>query len=132
MKHEEFIAKVAELGALPHDRAEQAANATLQTLGEVLPGDEAEDLAAQLPGELRPALAGAGASAERFGADEFVRRVSRREGSEISETGEHVRAVLATVEEAVTGGQLEDLVTELPGDYLGLFGAGSSGGHSAG
>ena len=48
-----FIATVEREADVPHDQAERAVTATLETLGERISGGEAHDLAGQLPPELQ-------------------------------------------------------------------------------
>lgn len=121
MNRDEFLAKVRELGEYA-DRAEteRATRAVLGLLGQRL-GDEAKDLAAQLPGDLADAVLTEGA-AESYGEAEFLRRLA----SELGATEETARwdasAVLTTVAEAVTGGQLNQILTRLPSGYAELFG----------
>jgi uncharacterized protein (DUF2267 family) len=88
----------------------------LQTLAARISRKEAEDLAAQLPGDLQPLLRDK-RGGERFGPDEFAERVAAetaldREGAERA-----IRAVFATLEEAVSGGEFGDIANELPREY---------------
>jgi uncharacterized protein (DUF2267 family) len=57
---------------------------------------------------------------ERFGADEFVRRVGEREGVDDREAAAHARAVLATLNEAIAG-DLDYVRAQLSDDYAPLF-----------
>ena len=57
---------------------------------------------------------------ERFGADEFVRRVGEREGVDDDEAAAHARAVLRTLDEAVAG-DLDYVRAQLSPDYAPLF-----------
>ena len=116
MDYARFITQVAGGSGLDGDRGDEATAAVLQTLAARISGEEAQDLAAQLPGELEPLLRDRGGG-ERFAADDFVDRVAAETGLD-RESGERaIRAVLATVEEPVSGGAFADLVNELPRDY---------------
>jgi uncharacterized protein (DUF2267 family) len=58
--------------------------------------------------------------AERFPADEFVRRVGEREGVPNAEAREHARAVLTTLEDT-TADRLAYVRAQLTSDYQELF-----------
>jgi uncharacterized protein (DUF2267 family) len=109
----DFIGAVEREGELPHDVAEQAARATLETLAERISGGEARDIAEQLPEELRPVLDG-DAEPQAFTAEEFFQRVQRRERVPILEAQRHVGAVFAALRETVGPDEIADLASELP------------------
>ena len=106
----------------------------LQTLAERLPRGEARHILAELPAELKPWVY-TEADAEGFGIDEFLERVARREDTDIEtalaellrrvagresadvdEAGlvdvvfKHVRAVFATLAEAVDAEEWFDMI----------------------
>jgi uncharacterized protein (DUF2267 family) len=61
MKYDEFIKHVQSIAQLESwQAAEQATRATLETIAERIVGDEASQLAAQLPAELAQSLQGHG------------------------------------------------------------------------
>ncbi len=122
MQYEEFMKHVGDRTGLDRAGAEQAAHATLTTLAERITRGEATDLASQLPQGLKPSLQATTAGGDPFDVIEFTRRVGEREGVSAEEAREHARAVLTTVQQAVTGGQFQDVVSQLPGDYMELFG----------
>lgn len=96
-----------------------AIRATLQTLSERLQGGEPLDLAAQMPALLqRDADVG---HAERFDTSEFFHRVAEREGVDEQQAQEHARAVLEVTSEAVSRGEINDVLSQLPEDYHRLF-----------
>ena len=79
MQHDEFIGKVQAAARLPsRGDAEKATRVTPDTLGERLAGGEPSNLAAQLPEEIGRYLEGREGTAERFGLDDFFKRVSER------------------------------------------------------
>lgn len=125
MKYDEFIKEVQHRAALEsRDQAEVAARATLNTLAERIAGDETEDLAAQLPQELKSFLLEhkqEPKSAQTFSLDEFVKRVSDREQVDVPEATNHARLVFEVLAKAVTTGELEDVKANLPKDYEPLF-----------
>src|SRR4051794_311540 len=71
-----FLSTVEQVGGLSREQAERAIEATLRTLAERITGGEAEDIAAFLPKEVRTYLFPTREEAERFGLDEFYRRVA--------------------------------------------------------
>ncbi|CAM04131.1 uncharacterized protein (DUF2267 family) [Saccharopolyspora erythraea NRRL 2338] len=105
MKKDEFLAKVEQRGEYEgKEQAAHAVRAVLETLGERLTGDEAKDLAAQLP-EGIAGLLSVRDSAQSLSVDEFLDKISSR----LDKAGaEAVRsdasAVLTTVAESIEGG----------------------------
>lgn len=128
MQTQEFLGQVQHLAALPDiAQALRATRAVLETLGERLGEDESRHLAAQLPQEIAHDLHGPVLGlAERFSSDEFLQRVSRREGVDLPVSVHHARAVLEVLQQAVSRGEVEDVLQRLPPDYKRLF-AGSRG-----
>jgi uncharacterized protein (DUF2267 family) len=123
MEQDEFITKVGQRADVSLEAAGMLATATLQTLAERISGGEAEDLAAQLPTELKALLMGAEEPAQAFGADEFVRRVADRAGTDPDRATTGVRAVFATLREAVSRGEFDEITSQLPKDLRALVGA---------
>lgn len=121
MEHDEFIDLVHDRLSAPRDVAERAARATLETLGQRLPTGEAEDLAAQLPPPLSAFLQQAAAQDEEFPVDEFYDRVAELGDLVPEDAADQARAVLAVLDDAVSSGQVGDLVTGLPSDYSDLL-----------
>lgn len=124
MNRGELIHEVERRGEFPDAAAaEDAVIATLSVLGERLKGGEAKDLAAQLPAELADAVQTRGPG-ERFDADEFCRRVAEREERDVSSAiaREHVRVVLDVVLGSVSTGERDDVIAQLPDEYLEVFG----------
>ena len=122
MKGEQFIAEVKTLAELDtHEDAQKATRATLETLRERLAGNEPSNLAAQLPPEIAPYVEGDGGR-EAFSVEEFYDRVAHKEGVDHDEAVLHARAVATVVQTAVTGGELDDVRSQLGDDYKELFG----------
>jgi uncharacterized protein (DUF2267 family) len=120
MKHAQFIEKVAERANVSLGQAESLTQATLQTLAERISGGEARDLAAQLPKQLQPFLIKDREEAEAFGLDEFVRRVALRAGVDRELAGTGARAVMQTLHGAVSRGEFEDVMAQLPREFQEL------------
>lgn len=123
MEHDEFIGLLQERARLDsRGAAETVARATLETLGERLAGGEPKDLASQLPDGIGRAL-GARGGGERFGPSEFYGRVAERAspGTDAPAAAFQARAVMSVVREAVSGGELDDVVDQLPDEFAELF-----------
>jgi uncharacterized protein (DUF2267 family) len=123
MKYDEFLARVRERGDYSSpDEAAKVTRDVLDVLAQRISPGEVKDLASQLPGPLGRHLADAAPQqAESFGIQEFSRRVAQRTGR--PETAERdATAVLSTVADAVTGGELNQIISQLPSGYAALFG----------
>ncbi|MBO4208567.1 DUF2267 domain-containing protein [Micromonospora echinofusca] len=119
MNYDTFIDQVARRAHVASAQAVDLTRGALATLAERLTGGEALDLAAQLPQPLQSVVRPlpAAEAADRFDAAEFVRRVAARAGVDDQQARDGVRAVFTTVREAVTGGEFDDLMAQLPRDY---------------
>jgi uncharacterized protein (DUF2267 family) len=128
MQTMEFLGQVqnkAHLATL--DEALRATRATLETLAERLGPDESRHLGAQLPPEIQLFLSDGGIPLpERFSSDEFLLRVCAREGIDLPDSTHHARAVIDVLTQAVSPGEIVDVLGRLPDDYRRLF-AGSEG-----
>ena len=78
MHYDDFVSSVQLRGGRPRDETETLVHATLRVLAERLTAGEADDLRAQLPGELQADLIPPEPEAQPFGPDEFARRVARK------------------------------------------------------
>lgn len=124
MDHDDFIGQVQQRARLDsRGAAETATRATLETLAERLAGGEPEHLASQLPPEIGLHLRRSGDAQDSFDVDGFYERVADRstEGVDRSAATFHAKAVLSVVRDAVTEGQWEHVVSQLPADYADLF-----------
>jgi uncharacterized protein (DUF2267 family) len=123
MQHSDITKTVQAIANLDsREQAERAIRATLETLSERILGDEASNLADQLPGDLGTYLRGReGQTGERFSLQEFYQRVSDREGVDGQTAATHTRAVFAGLEIATTPGEFDDIKSNLPHEYKELF-----------
>ncbi|HEX2911847.1 MAG TPA: DUF2267 domain-containing protein [Chloroflexia bacterium] len=124
MDYNQFVKQVQARAELESpSQAVNAIQATLLTLRERLAGNEANNLASQLPSELQGFLPPKANTEETpdYGIDEFFNRVAGREGVTDEEASKHARAVMRTVAEAASGGELTDIGTQLPPEYGLLF-----------
>ncbi len=120
MNADQFVSAVRESAEIDtREHAEQAVRATLRVLGQRM-STEAADLAAQLPARLAECL-DTSAEVERFGLDEFYRRVAEEEGLGCSaqQARQHARAVTAALRAAV-GAEYLHMLSQLPKEYADL------------
>jgi uncharacterized protein (DUF2267 family) len=121
VEYKEFVQAVQDRTDLSRQESADLSRATLECLAERLSGGEAIQLSMQLPDGLREYLTGRSKpQAERFGLDEFVRKVSEHTGLTVEETTRGVGAVLATLREAVSTSEYEDVMSQLPGEFSEL------------
>ncbi|RLP84366.1 DUF2267 domain-containing protein [Micromonospora sp. BL4] len=122
MNYDTFIDQVSQRTRAPSERAVELTRAVLETFAERLTGGEVLDLAAQLPKPLQLVLKPSPRTeqADRFGAAEFVARVALRADVEEPVARDAVRAVFTTLREAISGGEFDDVATQLPRDYRQL------------
>jgi uncharacterized protein (DUF2267 family) len=128
MQYDEFVGQVQNRAHLPSQgEAVAAIRATLETLAERLTKGESDHLSAQLPREiaayLRPATL---LGQESLTLDQFFARVSDREGVDLPKSVHHARVVAEVLREAVSPGEFDDMLAQLPDEYNQLF-QGSTG-----
>lgn len=121
MQLHDFLGRVQQRANIQsQDEALSVIRTTFETLSERLQGGEPLDLAAQLPSMLQEFVnVGEG---ERFGVDEFIQRIAEQEGISEEQAREQASAVLEVASEAVSRGEIEDVLMQLPQEYHGLFG----------
>ncbi len=125
MRYGEFIDRVQERARLDSwSEALRAIEATLKTLGERLTDEEAAHLADQLPPAIGRFLTVVDTNKD-FGLETFYEQVSQRESIGQPISREHARAVISVLEEAVDPGELQDMLSQLPDEYMTLFTFGS-------
>lgn len=123
MRYDEFLARVRERGEYT-DQGEAATitEAVLGVLAQRITPGEVDDLASQLPGPLGQIRADTKQRPERFGIEEFHRRVAERIGARPRTAEWDASAVLTTVADTVSGGELNQILSQLPSSYALLFG----------
>jgi uncharacterized protein (DUF2267 family) len=124
MRHDEFLAQVRERGEYNDQKeAEEISLAVLSVLASRITGNEAKDLAAQLPEPLDgPMREAADSAAETFGVNEFLERVAQLTGARPRTAEWDAGAVLSTLSEAISGGELNQIISQLPSGFAPLFG----------
>jgi uncharacterized protein (DUF2267 family) len=100
--------------------AERTVVAVVQALADRLTGKEARDLLAQLPYRLKTSVV-VSPSPQPLSAEDFVNVVARDLEVEPDEARRRIRAVFATLREAVSWGEFEDVLSELDPEYADLL-----------
>ncbi len=77
--------------------------------------DEVKDLAAQFPSEIAYYLRQRSGFLEKFGLDEFFRRIGRREQATPTQPF-HARIVLSVLQNVVTRGEIQNILAQLPAE----------------
>ena len=131
-RYDQFITTIQHHAGISGERAERAARAVLETLSERISEGEALDLSLELPGPLRRWIVAHGGDAQSFDAEEFIRRVARREAADagvdpeaaadVGEALQHARAVFVALSRLVRGSEIEDLAEQLGRGYHELLG----------
>lgn len=116
MNFDEFVGQVQHRVGLPDTgRALRTVRATLLPLGERIPEGNAEDIAANLPLEIKWYLTGAvHEHGQRFDWQEYLRRVSEIDQSDPPEAAYRARIVVDLVREEVPPSDFEQLRNLLP------------------
>ena len=124
MEYREFVNHVQERAELDSpEEAIAAIEATLGTLGELLSKAERDDLASQLPKSLKECLyrwierPGGSARPHRFNLEDFYHRVSARSGTGYPAAVKHSLTVMSVLQQAVSEGEIADILHELPDEY---------------
>jgi uncharacterized protein (DUF2267 family) len=121
MRYDEFLKRVGErTGATSPDDSERTAVTVLQVLSERLAGNEPEHLLAQLPKELKERVQPV-PEPNPMDPDEFVERVASDLGISPDEARERVRGVFDVLQDAVTQGEFEDVLSQLDREYAELI-----------
>lgn len=124
MQQHEITSAVAQSAGIgnPAD-AERAVRSTVQVLGTRLAGGQTSNLASQLPAEIASVLPAEGGG-ERFGVEDFYRRVAEAEGGQCTaqQARQHARATLAALKAGLTGATYDHIAAQLPPDYADLLG----------
>lgn len=123
MEYDEFITHVQSLAqSNSREEAERATRATLETIKERIPSEEAEELAAKLPQQLSEVLRGQEqVTPESFNLQEFIARTSQKENIQPTTTAIHVRAVFAVLQNAIDPQTFTSFQAYFSHDYEELF-----------
>jgi uncharacterized protein (DUF2267 family) len=110
---DQFIRRVAEREGVDAASAERDARAVFAALGHAVSPGELADAAAQLPQEFATLLP-RGPWVDRPTADEFAGRIARRTGLDGERAMRAAEAVVETLADRISGGEVEDLEARLP------------------
>jgi uncharacterized protein (DUF2267 family) len=123
VKYDQMVKAVEERTGIaePAD-AGRTLRVIVQALSDRLLGGEADDLLAQLPEPLKSEIS-VTAQADPMNPQEFVGRVARDLALPEDEARERIRAVFATLHDAVTEGEWEEVVGQLDKAYAPLISA---------
>lgn len=125
----QFLKRLGTLTGFDRDRAGLLARATLVTLSSRISAGEADDLAAQLPDPLAACLPHESEPC-RFRPEEFKRRVARIVPLANDQADSAIRSVFTVLAEAVTEGELRQVLGQLGTEYERLVGL-PAGTHAA-
>jgi len=121
MKYDDFLKAVEErTGIVDRGEAERTAVMVLETLCDRLTGDEAHDLLAQLPAELKKSVTVTRAPMS-ITRDQFVERIASVVQVPSEEALDRIRGIFGTLREAVTRGEFEDVLSQLDPEYADLL-----------
>ena len=126
-----FLNRVSEMTGFDRDRSEHLVRTTLVTLSTRISAGEADDLAAQLPDSLAACLPHE-SEPSRFDPTEFKRRVARILPLANEQAAPAIRAVFTVLAEAVSEGEMRQVLGQLGGHYESLVGMPTGPGASAG
>ncbi len=122
MNFDDFIGQVQNRGRMPTlGDAVKATRAVLETIAERIPLEEVKNLTAQLPSEIAYYLKQRSAFLDKFGLDEFFKRVSEREQAELPDAVYHARVVMSVLQNAVSKSELDQVRAQLPAEFAPLF-----------
>jgi uncharacterized protein (DUF2267 family) len=121
MKYDDFLKAVEErTGIVERGEAERTAVTVLEALCDRLTGEEAYDLLAQLPAQLKKSVTITRA-AMSMTRDEFVDRIASELQVPREEALDRIRGVFGTLREAVTRGEFEHVLSQLDPEYADLL-----------
>lgn len=120
MRYHEFVDSVAQAAGQSSEQAQETVEIVLSTLAIRIPRTERENLAAQLPNELK-AYMRLSEQTDRFDGEEFYNRISARLAVKPRRAQELVRVVGSVLRAAVSPGQIEVVRSALPAEYGHIF-----------
>jgi uncharacterized protein (DUF2267 family) len=127
---DEFIRRVAEREDVEPEQARRHTRAVLLALSRSVGTQEFDDMISELPRSFAPLLP-RGEQVELMPAEEFVRRVSARTGLDAEGAMRATSAVLETLAERVAGGEVRDLIEQLPAELHEPLAKGDALSHGA-
>jgi uncharacterized protein (DUF2267 family) len=114
---DEFLRRMAQREAVDLSVAERHAHAVFDALGRTVSADEIADMKAQLPKDFAPLIGEAeGEFVRVLPAEGFLHRVAERAALDAGGARRATDAVLTTLAERISGGEVEDLIRRLPAE----------------
>jgi uncharacterized protein (DUF2267 family) len=111
---DEYLRRVAEREGVDLETAERHARAVFFALGQAVTTDEINDVASELPKTFEPLIMEARRRRhEIMPSEEFLSRVAQQTGLDADGARRATDAVLETLAERISGGEVEDLTAEL-------------------
>jgi uncharacterized protein (DUF2267 family) len=126
----EFVRRVAEREGVDEATARRHAHAALLALGRAVSVEAWEDLVSELPSDFGPLLEGSRRSGVPMRVEEFLRWVADRADVDLETAARATEAVLETLGERIAGGEVDDLIKELPPEFRPVLERGKE--HSGG
>ncbi len=123
MNYNEMMRLIVGRTGLTRRRADGALTATMTVLSENLSAKETKDLLAQLPKSLRDRVPVTNDSLAMRPIEFFARVADLTETASLEAAETEVRAVFATLSEAVNVGEMRDVADELGPEFASLFSA---------
>lgn len=121
MQYDEFLSAVARRVPCEPHRARAASKAVVRALAELVGAETLSRAATQLPGPLQEQIPLASAG-RHLDVPSFYGRVTELGGVEtVHDPEEPIRAVIATLHDALPEGAMEMLVEHLPAEYDDLL-----------
>jgi uncharacterized protein (DUF2267 family) len=122
MQYQDFIEGVQKSGNFSSiEEAEVAVEASLSTLAERLHTTVIDKFQSQLPNQLKKYLT-ASSDSIQFSLEEYYNRVGARAGVRYSQAVRWSRAVMYMVNRAITTGLKNEILDDLPAEFVELFG----------
>ncbi|MFC4035190.1 DUF2267 domain-containing protein [Streptomyces polygonati] len=118
MDFPEFVQSVATRASLSREESRDLSRATLELLGHLISSGEAREFALELPDELRDYVRQGAEHTERFDYNEAVRRIHQRVGLSEPESDRGIRAVLATLRDAVSEVAFNNAMSQIGHEFL--------------
>ncbi len=112
---------VAELSGLSREESADLTRAVLLTLADRLSRGEIADFGSRLPDGLEESLRPSKRKPEKFGLDEFFRRISERTGLNPAETAESTAVVLTVLRDSIKDDTFDRAMSQLPGEFRQLI-----------
>lgn len=123
MNYDDMLGRIAVGAGLEKDEADRVTRAFFRILETRLGNEEAQELAAQLPTELQGKLAPTDPDVEELTFEEFLNRMADVAGIENARAGQAAHAVWRVLNETVPEGQLDDIRSQLPNEFVEMLDA---------